>query len=684
MDFSVFKNAISKQFQEMSQASLYVTDTTKDDIWNTYLSSFPEGSDPIFRERTEHDCQCCKQFIRQIGNVVTINYDGTSSDAKDILTSIWDINIGGPYQKVADKMSAYVKSKEIRNFLLKSEQRIGVDKNISINESGNTETFQHFCLHLPSNVITHKDKIGEKLSDYRSSYDVFYRGLRTISLDAIDTVLELIAQNSLYRGEEHLMAVKGFKTLLTNYEETEFLPLTIYSWMYCLAPGARIRNTVIGTLLVDLSEGVDIETAVGKYEAKVAPENYKRPKALITKGMIDKAQKKVEELNLQDSLFRRFAIINDITINNVLFADRSAKKAMNVFDELKDAVPDKPKSLEHVEKITIKDFMQNVLPSVNEIEIMFEPNHVNNLVSLIAPENSATPPITKWHNNFTWTYNGELADSTIRDKVKAMGGGTVGPLRFSINWAEGEWESDNSDLDAWASEPGNTRIGFNTDFVAKYRQRSPCSGQLDIDIINPNDYHHKNIVENIIWTNKTKMKDGKYLLWVNPYSARNSLGFNAEIEINNQVYTYQYNQPVRQNINVAEVTLLDGVFSIKHHLPALEATPQKHWNISTLKFHKVQTIMYSPNHWDNKGVGNRHYFFMIEECKNPDNARGFFNEFLPESLTPHRKVFETLGSKMRAKYSDQQLSGLGFSTTKKSSVYLRVTGSFSRILQVMF
>ena len=63
MNFLKFKNAVAKQFKKMSDAKLYQTDVDKDTLWETYLSSFPEGTNLMFRERTEHDCNCCKQFI---------------------------------------------------------------------------------------------------------------------------------------------------------------------------------------------------------------------------------------------------------------------------------------------------------------------------------------------------------------------------------------------------------------------------------------------------------------------------------------------------------------------------------------------------------------------------------------------------------------------------------------------
>jgi hypothetical protein len=81
--------------------------------------------------------------------------------------------------------------------------------------------------------------------------------------------------------------------------------------------------------------------------------------------------------------------------------------------------------------------------------------------------------------------------------------------------------------------------------------------------------------------------------------------------------------------------------------------------------------MPSPNHWDGqKGVGNKHIFFILDGCKNPTNPNGFFNEQLNSILLPHRKVFEVLGSRMKVEYSENQLSGVGFSTTQSNEVTL--------------
>ncbi len=97
--------------------------------------------------------------------------------------------------------------------------------------------------------------------------------------------------------------------------------------------------------------------------------------------------------------------------------------------------------------------------------------------------------------------------------------------------------------------------------------------------------------------------------------------------------------------------------------------------------------MFSPKLWDENGVGNKHVFFMIKEAENQDPlVRGFFNEFLKQELTPHKRVFEAMAGKMNVESQpfDKQLSGIGFSTTQRNNLIVRVKGRFDRMIKVVF
>lgn len=688
--FKDFVKAIQKNLQQMSKDSsrLFTVNVDTEELYNLYLDSFPAGTNEIYRERREYDCSCCRHFIRDVGNVVSIK--------NGELHTIWGINpvSDDKYNVVAAALDAYVKQKAVLGVFLKKEKRIGTPENREMLQTGKINKYEHFFVDLPE-ICIFKEYYGHTLegdlSQFRDIRNVFKRSLDEISKEAIDTVLELIAQNSLYKGAEWKKQLTEFKNYQKEYGKLTDEQKELWIWEKSIAAGAvigKIRNHSIGTLLVNISEGMDLDIAVRKYEQIVAPVNYKRPKAIFTKKMLEDAKKTITELGYMDSLQRRFATLDDITVNNILFSNKDAAKritgAMDLFDEMEQDVAIDPKRFSKVEEISAEDFIKNVLPVAKELEVYLENKHIQNMVSLIAPEVAAAKTMFKWNNGMSWAYTGNITDSDIKENVKAAGGSVTGIVRFSIQWNDKDGK-DNSDLDAHCIEPkGGDHIYFSHK-ISRY-----TGGELDIDITDPIYQCKSNggvAVENITYPSKERMKPGTYKFYVNQYSFRNSQGFKAEVEVNGEIHSYEYNSPVRGNVDVAEVILdQSGNFKVVDKLPGNCATISKDvWGIKTLQFTPVSVVCYSPNYWDEqKGIGHQHLFFMLKDCINPEEPNGYYNEFLKPELEQHRRVFEALGSKAHVKDVDDQLSGVGFSLTKRNDLIIKVKGATERVLKVKF
>lgn len=672
MDFNKFKQPIARQFEKMSKHPLFLVDVDKDALWSTYLAAFPAGTNPIYRERTEYDCSCCRQFVRAVGNVAAI--------VNDEVVSIWDAVIEEPaFQAVAKALSALVKSRGIGNAFLSPERVAGTDKTFEQIADGVT-TWNHFFVNIPAPYVCKGQDIGPRLSETRALHDVLYRSLQELTDDAVDTVLELISQNSLYRGEENRFALETFRGLKRGFGDLtgdEARHAFVWARIGTLpASVSKIRNTAIGTLLVDLSEGMELEAAVRRFESVVAPTNYKRPTALVTPKMVEAAKQTLTDLGLISALQRRYARLEDLSVNDILFADRSARKVLSpdVFDSLATR-PANPKSFDKVEEIHVEHFIRDVLPRAESVEILFENRHAGNLVSLIAPADPTANPLFKWDNRFSWSYQGDLADS-IKERVKQAGGNVTGDLLCRLAW------SNHDDLDLHMIEPGRHEIYF-----ANKRLLSPSGGILDVDM-NAGGGTTRTPVENIFYTSRARMREGVYELFVHQYSKRESVdvGFDVEFDWLGTVHRFSYPQAVRDG---GRVTVVKFSYSAASGVEIIESLPSSQvsrttWGLKTQEFQRVNVIALSPNHWGSRPTGNKHYLFMLADCQNDGQARGFFNEFLKEELNPHRKVIEMVGAKMKTAEAADQLSGLGFSSTQRNDVLARIKGSFNRTVKVVF
>lgn len=684
MEFTEMRNKLIAHFKEMTKDvdHLFEVAIDKDELWNTYLDSFPAGTNEIFRERREHDCSCCRQFIKTVGNAVVIK--------DNQITTIWDFRTDDDtYQPVLDSLSNLIKSHAVSDIYVSKLKRIGTLRNYEELENGQIKEWTHFFLELPDRFVDRSNRSeGDIKGAFRDTRNVFKRSLDEISMDSIDAILELVKSNTLYKGEEWKGALTEFLKYKKEYDKLETeTEKSNYAWEQSVKAGisiGRIRNHSIGTLLVNVSDGMDINTAVKKYEQIVAPSNYKRSKPIFTQKMLEDAQKKITELGYLDSLPRRYARLDDITVNDILFSNKDASKriggATDIFGELaKSARSGNAKKFSRVEEVTIDTFINDILPTANEVELYLENKHSSNLVSLIAPQNKDSKSMFKWGNNFGWAYSGNLTDSDMKERVKAAGGSVTGDLRFSIQWNEDG--KDNCDLDAHCKEADGFEIFYGS---AKKPSFSRTKGQLDVDIINP---FRRIAVENITWANRSTMKDGVYRFFVHQFSGSVKNGFRAEIEFDGQIYSFDYPHSMRtgENVMVAEVTLKNGMFTIKELLPS-SVSSKEIWGVKTNEFVPVSVICFSPNYWENANnkVGHRHVFFMLKNCVNDENPSGMFNEFLVQDLYEHRKVMEALGSKMRVEDADDQLSGVGFATDKRAEVMVKVIGNIERVVKVKF
>lgn len=698
---------LQAHFDEMCKTGkLFKVAVTGKQIWDVYLNSFPKDS--IFRDPASsvYNCNICNNFIRRYGNIVTI-------DENLNITSLFSLDINAvdeEYKDAVRNMNKLILESTVEDIFfetfdeLKSlpyeactkhteKFKLGIPVNIKrytpeevavfgrVNAQ-DEYTFHHMCVSLPQVFVDMSGKSIEAIqSGYRDDKNVFQRAMETISLDTLKLVKDLINQDSLLDGKTHLFKIEQFIPLKKEYDELPASKRNNWCWIksYKL-PIAKFRNELIGVLCTALSEGEELNKACQDWNRRVDPANYMKAVAPFTERMKQDAIRVVQELGCEDSFDRRLATMDDIRVTEILHANigEDRVKSISIFDNIKPtSTRHKRSEFDGVEEVSIDNFMQNILPNCSSVEAFVTNNLENNFVSLTTSKNQDSKPIFKWDNNYSWTFNGNLAGkSQIKEEVRSKGGKVDGVLRFSMMWADGN--NDNSDLDLHCVEPsGGTHIYYANRISNRTR------GNLDIDIMQPNG---KLAVENITYPRSNSMIEGTYRLYINQFANRSSKGFKAEIEFQGELYSYVYNKAVNGNIDIAEVTLKNGIFSIKHILQPVDGLGinKEIYGIETNQFHKVNLICLSPNHWGKNNVGNKHYLFMLSNARVPNIIRSFHSENLIPELATQRKVLEVVGQTAMVEPTEKQLSGLGFNATVRDELIVKLSGNFKRVIKIKF
>lgn len=711
MQFEQFATLVAKRFTEIQlMDKLFVSSINGYKLSDIYLKSFkPEHNQP-FRdpESTVNNCNLDKAFIRRYGNVVAV-------DVNNNIITMWDVEVpeDSEYYGPSQAMSKALKEAPIQEVFfetftelnslpyeknLKKSQdvfRLGVKENFKrytqeevdkFPNKVNTKDvykFSHFYGDLSGIYVDTTGKSQAALQgQYRDAKNVFKRGLDEIPLDTFELVQDLINQGSLLDGDTHIQKIKDFVKFKKVYDKLSEEQKDNWAWItsYNL-PIAKFRNELIGTLCAELAEGMELNKACQNWNKRVDPANYMKATAPITKRQIQEAQKFVEDNGYTESFNRRFATIDDINVDEIMHknADNNKAKTASIFDSVKPAKSTRHKrsEFEGIEEVSIEKFMNDILPGCTGIEAFLENRMDGNFVTLTTANVLDSKPIFKWNNNFSWTYNGNLAGkSQITENVKKVGGKTDGALRCSLQWND-EDTKGLVDMDLHVNEKANGRSHII--YYGDKRSRIGTGGWLDIDMINPSDVGIENMTYGSIPPN------GTYEFLVNCFNGQANKGFKAEILMNGEIFQYHHARPMtyKQQVKIATVTILNGQMTIVHHLAETNSSKTV-WGLETNQFHKVNLVCLSPNHWADNNTGNKHYFFMLDKAASDTAIRSFHIENLIGDLATHRKVLEVLGATTMLEPTAKQLAGLGFNATVKDELILKLSGTFKRTIKVKF
>lgn len=678
--FDILATAVDNQFKKLTSDAqsgkavlLEVSISGLDDF---YVESFPEEFNKMFRERREYDCNCCKHFVRQVGNIVALY--------NDHIETVWDVSLpeDSYYTLVSKELSQKVRNAYTTSDGTNVTTYYG-DANIPIAGSARTPDkhtdiiWDHFHTTIPAFFLKPEDQLGTIKSEFQAARVVATKAT-TIALSDYELVLELLVGNSIYRAEQYVELFKTLTEFRRAYEECsntferEFL---INHTAINKRAAVRLVSSAIGTLLEDVGT-LDIEDAVNRYESKVSTSNYKRTTALITPTMVKNANEAIKSLGLGESLFRTMATSVDPSLvdYSVSLKTINDNPMEMLLDDVTKSKTVDVKELNRLQSITLDDFMSKIIPTAKNVELLLENRHTNKLVALTTAVDTDSPSMFSWGNHLAWATIGDTVDA-VKSRVKNAGGNTEADIGIRLAW------DTTDDLDL-------ALIGSGVHIYYGNRVCNTIGANLDVDM-NPQAYNAvEDPVENIYFKDIKKFPTkAEYKIVVNNFAKRShqSAAFTVDVEILGEMVTLTYDRDVRskEKITVGTLHKVNGsVVLTPSNIVKVSSnnTPKNVWGVLSNTFLDVDLIMDSPN-----DTGMKHKFFIIKGMRADGSIRGFFNEFLSAELQQHRKVFEIVGSKMAidADKCNNQLCGVGFNKTVPEVVILRVTtGSTQRLFKV--
>jgi len=120
---SIFQAHVAELMSSVDKGVIFISDVSKDELWDTYLNSFPEDL------RQSFNCNSCRQFIKSYGGLVKVNPKNMT------LTTLWNFEVPDEvYQKVVDNLNELVFHSTIRDVFVNNQPKLGTDFNFETPE----------------------------------------------------------------------------------------------------------------------------------------------------------------------------------------------------------------------------------------------------------------------------------------------------------------------------------------------------------------------------------------------------------------------------------------------------------------------------------------------------------------------------------------------------------------------
>ena len=151
-----FNNRVDEFRSKDESPIVFTTDVSGDELFQIYLNGFEDPS-----QRQIHNCNCCKQYFRNYGNLVFVNESGETESA------VWPSTAKGIYAAPMEAVREAVREAKITGPFSYQEKSWS-------NTMGSGAAWTHYKIN-PSYVPANRDRLktpyqvmAEKKEDYKN------------------------------------------------------------------------------------------------------------------------------------------------------------------------------------------------------------------------------------------------------------------------------------------------------------------------------------------------------------------------------------------------------------------------------------------------------------------------------------------------------------------------------------
>lgn len=380
-NYSGFLQSIKDQFHvNISKSNTAIFTTDAKGLFDVFLDHLPT------QMRQHYNCSACRHFVNRYGNLVVIDNEG------ELEPIMW----GESPEFFAPSVHA------IRNQIIHSKVNgVFVSNHTDLGQSI-TGAWKHMSVTLPESFLS-KSRLktpyqikAEKLEDFHT----LQNALKEYPLDIVEAAIVLLKTEALYRSERCLGVAEWLQQLQKqiihikdNYKKDHII------WrVVALAPVGfcHVKSSMIGTLLDDIKAELPFESISKRFAEKMHPLQYQRPQASPTTGNILQAEKIIEKLGIQKSLYRRFARLDELETIWTPKEKKETKNSNGIFSHLISKEKKKQIKIE-IPSITMtwKKFFETVLPTAEYMEFLAK-DCLDNYTAILTAVHDDAPPILQW------------------------------------------------------------------------------------------------------------------------------------------------------------------------------------------------------------------------------------------------------------------------------------------------